>query len=200
MKYDLSQLKERIAERKRIFKLRLFFCVGLFITSVLIIAFNYGKNDTVVLAGGMAAIILIFVFADILKKYSPAVLFSPEIRGVNIKEDEYVLRTPQRGYKMGKYLRYVTPSTGSNMQTKVHEKMRAGVYLRLDDGNIYAIDNLFTAHTNLYEIGDVLYKPAGVKYPIIESRITDRQPCPLCGQLNDDKSTECGGCGLNIFK
>ena len=199
MKYDLSQLEERIKERKRIFKIKTCVYLLVFIVAVVIIALNYGNNDSAVFYSGLAIVVLIFVFASTMRKYSPGILFSREISGINIKEDEYVLLSQKRGYKAGKYSKYVVPHIGSGMLSH-RERIVAAVYLRLDDGDVYLIDRISTIHTDLYEIGDRLYKPAGVKYPIIVSRESERQPCPFCGKLNDATTANCQGCGLNIFK
>jgi hypothetical protein len=199
MKYDLSQLEEWINERKRSFKTSLIVQFVILVVSVLVIALYSGKNDTYVFCAGLLIVIILCVFANTLKKYNPAILFSPEITGINIKEDEYVLLAQKRGFKLGKYSKHLVPHAGSGMPSH-RERLAAAVYLRLENGDIYLIDRISTAHTNLYEIGDTLYKPAGAKYPIIISRETaPHQPCPLCGSLNDGKRDKCRGCGLNIF-
>ena len=199
MKYDLSQLEEWINERKRSFKISLIVQFVVLAAAIAVIALYSDKNDTYVFCAGLTVTIILCVFAKTLRKYNPSILYSPEITGINIKEDEYVLLAQKRGFKLGKYSKYLVPHAGSGMPSH-REKLAAAVYLRLENGDIYLIDRISTAHTNLYEIGDTLYKPAGAKYPIIISRDTSpHQPCPFCGSLNDGKRDKCRGCGLNIF-
>lgn len=198
MEYDFSRLDEIVKEKKRRFKIKLAVLVALFIIVIAEFILYYGSNDYYVFYSGAAAVILIIIFSNTMKKYRPEILFSPEIKGINIKEDEYVLLAQKRGYRAGKYSRYVVPPAGSGMPSQ-REKIVAAVYIRCDDGNVYLVDRISTAHTNLYEIGDTLYKPAGAKYPIILNRDTAVQPCPLCGTLNDGKKNACMTCDLSIF-
>ena len=195
MKYDLSQIELIVSERKRKFKTAIAIVALLFLVFSLMIAL-WHENNKIVFLCGLADILLIFAFVRVLSIFSPAILFSKEVRGENILEDEYVLLTRKRGFKLGKYSPLAIPTRRATSEGR--EKIRAGVYLRLENGDIYSIRDLSVAHTSLYEIGDILYKPAGVKYPIIEGKDVKAQPCPLCGQINNKGARECR-CGVNIF-
>lgn len=198
MEYDLSRLDEIVKEKKRRFKITLAVLTALFAIVIAEFILYYGINDYYVFYSGAAAVILIIILSNTIRKYRPEILFSPEIKGENIKEDEYVLLAQKRGFKAGKYSKYIVPPAGSGMPSQ-RERIVAAVYIRRDNGDVYLIDRISTAHTNLYEIGDTLYKPAGAKYPIILNRSTALQPCPLCGTLNDGKKNGCTTCNLNIF-
>ena len=50
------------------------------------------------------------------------------------------------------------------------------------------------------EGGRLVLQYAGTRFPIVVSRDVKRQPCPLCGEVNDKSLAECRGCGLGIVK
>ena len=53
---------------------------------------------------------------------------------------------------------------------------------------------------DIYEDGDILVKYAGTRFPVIVSRDAKKQPCPICGEVNDESREECRVCGLGIVK
>ena len=198
MKYDLSKIGTYVARRRSEFKAIAFSIASLFVISTAL-AFHFtDKNNIASFYAGLADVILVMIFSYIIKSYTPAVLFSKEIRGVNILEDEYVLLSQKRGFKIGKASPYAVPHV--RVRNHGRDRIRAGVYLRLDNGDVCVIRDLLVVHTDLYEIGDTLYKPEGVKYPVIEGREVKEQPCPLCGTVNKHTDTECKHCNIGIFK
>ena len=199
MKYDMSQIENRVNEKKRKFKIAVTLIAIALITAMLSIITSYGKSDEVVFWSAIAFLILLLITRSVIIKYSPTVLFSPEIRGINILEDAYALLANKRGFKMGSRTSVYAHHAGKH-QLVGKERIRAAVYLKLENGDVRLIDNLSVAHTELYEEGDELYKAAGVKYPIILSRESKKQPCPLCGRINTDTDTQCSSCGVNIYK
>lgn len=197
MKYDLSAIEHRTAEAKRKFKNSIIACVIIFLASVGVIIGFYDDNNTAVFFAGLLAAYSIVLFIRTLNKFSPTILFSPEIRGVNILEEEFAF-TQRRGFSLGsRYAMYIRRGTqgGGNRRYKIG----ANVYVRLEDGNVCIINGLTQAHTDIYVEGDVLFKPAGVRYPVVEGRDVKCQPCPCCGYINYKGSTECERCHLGIF-
>ena len=198
MNYDMSQIRERIETSREKFKSRAIIIILTFIATTTLSIVFLGKNDKIVFWSALASLALILVFRSLWIKYSPAVLFSKEVRGENILEDEYILLSYKRGFRMGSRTSIYAHHAGSR-QLIGGDRTRARVYLKLEDGNIAVIDRLNTAHIDLYEQGDILYKPAGTKYPIIESREVKKQPCPLCGRINTASDLKCR-CGIDILK
>ena len=197
VKYDLSAIELRVSEARRKFKNAVIACAIIFLASVGLIIYFYDINDAAVFFAGLVAFNTIIFFTRTLNRFSPAILFSSEIRGINILEEEFAL-TQRRGFSLGsRYAMYIkrgTHSTGNHRY-----RIGANVYLRLENGDVQIIKGLRQAHTDLYVEGDTLLKPAGVRYPIIVSRDTDKQPCPYCGYINSKGSTECEHCKLGIF-
>lgn len=199
MRYDLSEIKDRIDAKKRKFKIIMAAVICAFAACVALIVFYFGQSDEIVFWAALGCLFLIFFTGKLMSKYEPTVLFSPEIRGVNILEDEYALLANKRGFKMGSKTSVYAHHAG-NRQLVGKERISARVYLRCDDGNVSVIDRIQVIHTDLYEEGDVLFKPQGVRYPIIESRNPGKQPCPICGRINTNTEAECPRCGLHIYK
>ena len=52
----------------------------------------------------------------------------------------------------------------------------------------------------LFVEGDTLLKYAGTHFPIVVSREMQKQPCPICGEVNDMSADACHNCGLSIIK
>ena len=197
MKYDLSAIELRVSEAKRKFKNSVIACFIIFFASAGVIIGFYDTNNTAVFFAGLVAAYAIVLFIRTLNKFSPVILFSPEIRGVNILEEEFAFNQ-RRGFSLGsRYAMYVrrTSHSGNNRRYRIG----ANVYLRLEDGDVYIIKGLTQAHTDIYVEGDILFKPAGVRYPVVEGRNVKSQPCPCCGYINYSGSKECERCHLGIF-
>lgn len=202
MTYSTSDIKARVASMRRAFLIRAATVFTIMLASLILIILNLNKTLTFILIVIEFPCLLYAI--RIFEKFSPFVLFSGEIKGTNIKEDEYTVT-----HKSGPGMRYkqvgapsfggppIAPSTGANKR-RTPPAMRAAVYLRTEDGDVVMLRGLYRAHADIYEEGDVLCKPAGAKYPMIISREADRQPCPLCGEVNSSKAESCSGCGIGI--
>ena len=153
-------------------------------------------NDSVTVLGIIAEFPLFFILVNVYKKSEAKALLKGELKGKNIKELEYGI---QNDGQPPIYRRGNTPHNMSNR--KVHPRRLNGtVYLELENGDIKEITNLHKSHMDIYEEGDILLKLAGTKYPVVISRQIDKQPCPICGEVNDMSNDSCHGCGLGIIK
>ena len=188
----------RIAKQKR--KFLAVFAVDLFALIGGIVFLLLDINNALFFRGIIIIAFTLLYMWCIFEKYSPKTLFSKELKGENIKEDVYevyvrrgvALRPKQVGMPYGG-----RPLSHTRMAKTL---LRSAVYLRLEDGNIKEIRGMRVEHVELYEDGDTLFKYAGTSYPIILSRETERQPCPLCGTINLTKDDACIHCGLKIEK
>ena len=188
MHYDLEALADIIKKKKNDFLISV--TVGL-ATMMICIALAISNSDTTYrFVFAVCALISLWYVVKAVKRYNPAVIFRKEIRGINIREDEFV--NLYRGPSSQNY-RILYPSQARG------KRVRGRVYLKHDDGSVSVVEDVFKAQTDVYEIGDELYRPAGTVYPIITSRLTERQPCPLCGRINSSSETECISCSLPII-
>jgi hypothetical protein len=141
---------------------------------------------------------LILLLAATVKKYNARVLLSKEIRGKNIKEYEYGVHAS--GNAQGKiYRRVGIPLTHANRRASSPLRINGTVYLELENGNVTSISGLYKSHMDIYEDGDILVKYAGTRFPVVVSRDVYKQPCPICGEVNDKSRSECRTCGLSII-
>lgn len=203
MFYDLGEVQKRVASSKKKFILRFAITVSLIIAALVIIIIN--PNKTLTFVSIILELVSILYMMRIFEKFSPLVLFSKEVRGINIKEDIYSIV-----HKSGPGMSYkqvgaktmggppIAPSTGANKR-RAPQAVRASVYLKQAEGSIALINGLYKSCVDVYEDGDELIKLAGTKYPMITSREVDKQPCPICGALNTASDVECSGCGLSII-
>lgn len=198
--YDLEKLSWIIDARRKRFKLWLVLFAAMLIFGIVL--FVVGDDD-IALYGLIVAVIALALFIDLWRRYAPAVLFSREIRGINIKEHEYVSESARGGYSVRRGLAMRGMKTHSNSG---HAKSRrphvrsAYVYVKLDGGEVAILDGLTSLHTDIYEIGDEILRPEGARYPIILNRDAPKQPCPLCGRINGMDAEACACCGLSIVK
>lgn len=202
MKYDLDDLQRRIEAKRRKFLGLIIFIATLDVCAI-IAAIFVPENKFVV----PAAIIILISWAfvgGLIRRHSPTVLFSREIEGENIKEHEYYAGIDGKPIRR----RFANlPHNYSNSSPTKRSAIRGIVYLRDKDGEIHRISGLSAALMDLYEDGDLLYKPSGAKYPQIVSRTPKHQPCPCCGYLNPTENpsrksaalSECAACGLTIL-
>ncbi len=202
--YDSKEI-ERIVKKKRKMLITEFAIITtLMIAALIMLILNI--NSTVTFISIVTELALLFAIYKIFDVQSPSIYFSREIRGVNIKEDEYVSRKAP-----GPGLRYrqvgartfggppIAPNTGANRR-RTPPNIRSRVYLQLEDGNIVTISSLYKSHTELFVEGDILLKYSGTHFPIVVSRDAPRQPCPICGEVNDMSTDACHTCGLPIIK
>ncbi len=170
--------------------------------AVLIIS---GISDTVTTLSLIGEFALALALYIIVGKAHPRIIFSREVIGENIKEEEYVSTLPvgsSLGYRqVGSrgVAQPFAPNTRANKR-RTPPNLRGEVYLRLRDGEVKLLSGLMPIHLDIYEDGDTLLKYAGTRYPIVISRAAERQPCPICGEVNDMTSSGCHGCGLAIEK
>ena len=195
MRYDPVEIARRVEARKKKFLTLSAIYLAVIIVAIAI-PLIFGIRSLIV-PGAALAIIFIFVEAGLFKKFNVKILFSPEIKGVNIKEYEYSL-VKGRGKPIHRRFANL-PHTYANAK---EPPLRLGgtVYLRKEDGNIAEVEGLFKKHIDFYEDGDTLFKHKGAKYPEVISRETDEQPCPICGKINDAECRACAGCGLKTVE
>ena len=201
MTYDLKELYARIKRKRCKFIVRssalliaAMVCIGL------IFAFS-SKNDNVVFISSVG-VALSFVFEmKLISRFSPATLFSNELRGENVREDEYVAELRYNTPRVYRRINYpdTRANSGQNRRSRPLD-IRSSVYLKLADGDIKEIRGLKKRHTDIYEVGDTLFKPRGTKYLIVEGRHVSIQPCPFCGEINTEEKTACSSCRLPIIK
>ena len=192
--FSENEIRERVSQKRRIFIAKLI--IDLLVLSGGIVFLILDINNSLFFRGIVIIVIALLYLWILCDKYSPTVLFSKEIKGENIKENIYevyvrrgiALRPKQTGMPYGGH-----PLSHTRM---AKASLRSAVYLRLENGDVREIRNMRVEHVELYEDGDVLFKPAGTKYPMIISRKTERQVCPLCGTINLTKNDSCLSCQL----
>lgn len=196
MKYDLDEVLQRVNNRRKGFLIRVCALTLLFITAVL--AMILFPDITVNFISVVVIVFIIFGAFKLCEKYEPLILFGKEIRGINVKEHEYVCNQ-RKGFTV--FHRGVFARAGvqrvSTARTKASTK--AIVYLKLENGDIAVIEGLTNAHTDVYDDGDELLRISGTKYPIITNRTTKKQPCPVCGTVNRIQDESCFNCNLKIY-
>lgn len=197
MLYDEEKISWIIADRRRAFKIRLSLIAGAMFCALVISIINFTDYLTVLCL--MAEFPLMLMLAGLLKKYDAKVLMRGEVRGKNIKEYEYAVNSGKGG--AGRiYRRVNTPMTYGNRRATAPTRINGTVYLELDDGNVTSISGLYKSHMEIYEDGDILVKYAGTKFPVVVNREVKKQPCPICGEVNDNSRDECRVCGLTMVK
>ena len=200
--YDEKEIKENVLRKRKYILTELSVILVLMLSALVFI--NLNINNTVTFISVVVEFVLMFIVYKIFEAQTPSIYFSREIKGINIGEDEYISRgTPGLGLKWRQVggpssPQPFAPNTGANRR-RTQPNIRGRVYLKLDDGNVVVLSSLFKAHTELYEEGDILLKYAGTKYPIIVGRKVLKQPCPICGDINDISFKSCHTCGLSII-
>lgn len=194
MRYDDERISLIINDRRRSFKIRCGVILALMIVFLTVSIINVSDYLTVLCS--MLEFPLLFLLAVEIKKFDAKTLMSGEIRGKNIKEYEYGIHgtSTDRIYRRGNM-----PHTFANKKI-LHPRINGTVYLELEDGNVTSISGLYKSHMEIYEDGDILVKYAGTRFPIVEGRNVKKQPCPLCGEVNDSSRDACRVCGLAIIK
>ncbi len=203
MTYNCDEIRKRVHEKRKKFILTLTISLLLMAAALVLIFLNISDALTGVCI--VSEIVLLFVVYRIFEVQQAGIIFSKEIRGVNIKEDEYISRKAT-----GPALKWrqvgapaspapIAPNTGANKRRRP-PNIRSKVYIQLENGDIATVSSLYKSHTALYEAGDILLKYPGTQFPIVISRSTDRQPCPICGEVNDNFKKACAQCGLSIVQ
>lgn len=199
MKYCEYEMKRRLDEKKQKFIKLSSFAAALFLGCLILSFVFVNKNNDIVCFCGFFMFALIYFEYKVVTKYRPNIIFSKEIKGENIKEIEYLPNNVKiYSSKFAKINSYYKTAHSSAKYTP--RNIKAKVYLKLDDENVREIDGLTKFHADFYEDGDILLKYAGTNYPIVVSRKTNKQPCPLCGKINSESLKKCERCALDIIK
>lgn len=201
--YDLEKLSWIIEAKRKRFRILLALYICLIIIGAVL--FFVGEMN-VVFYGIIIVIIAVALIFKLIRSYSPVILFSSEKRGILIKEHEYVANV-KKGLSgravVAKHTAGAHSSTGNARSRRPHVRS-AYIYVRCECGDVLIFDGLTSLHTDIYEIGDEVLRPAGARYPIIvaakDNRKIEKQPCPLCGRINEMNKSECVACGLSINK
>ena len=201
--YDSKEIEKIVKQKRKMLITEIATIITLMIAALILLILNI--NSTVTFICIVAELALLFAIYKIFDVQSPSIWFSKEIRGVNIKEDEYVSRkTPGPGLSWRQVggpasPAPIAPNTGANRR-RTPPNIRSRVYLQLENGNIVTISTLYKSHTELFVEGDTLLKYAGTHFPVVISRELQKQPCPICGEMNDMSADACHTCGLGIIK
>ena len=196
MIYNEAEIKRRIKGRRRDFLMKTI--AWLILDVIAIITATVIKDITVAFFSFVIVIASFFYIKKIVKRYRPLILFRGEVKGINIKEHEFVVtnRRPTFSARIVMPRRSTASFTGGKTRTK--PPTSAIVYLRLEDGDVTYVEHLTNAQTDIYDIGDTLYKYSGARYPVILNKDVKAMPCPLCGTANKCTEPRCITCGLKI--
>ena len=201
--YDSKEIEKIVKQKRKMFITEFSIIITLMIAALILLILNINSSVTFICI--VAELLLLFAIYKIFDVQSPSIWFSKEIRGLNIKEDEYVSRkTPGPGLSWRQVggpasPQPFAPNTGANRR-RTPPNIRSRFFLQLEDGNIVTISTLYKSHTELFVEGDTLLKYAGTHFPIVVSREMQKQPCPICGEVNDMSADACHNCGLSIIK
>ena len=197
MKYNEAEIFRHVAKRKKSFLIKSISLLLIILISAITIAIF--PEVTVIFISVMLIILAIVYLIKMIINYSPLILFSKEKKGINVHEHEYVIyKGPS--YKKMWYVPRLKTSEFTGGTNRIKTTVGATVYLRLPDGNVIFIDHLYNAQTDIYEIGDTLYKYPGTRFPIVLDKEMSAMPCPLCGTANKNTEPRCITCGLKIDK
>lgn len=195
MTYNRRQIDARVRATRKSFITALAILTFLFVIDTVLLLLVREITVTFFCFVGIAAIAVLTVRT--MKKYKPSVLYRKEIRGINVKEHEYVT-TRRLWSAYGSRFAFSRVGTNKHTNQRTKNPTHAIVYLRLEDGNIAVIEGLTNAHTDEYEYGDELLCIEGTRYPIILGRKLKKQPCPICGTVNSSTESRCICCALEI--
>ena len=193
MRYDIDALRLKVKARKKRFLISSAIFLAVLCACAAIMVF--AEEDSLFFCAILTSAIAVFLEFGTFKKFAPSVIFSREIKGENIKEHEINI-SGAGGMRMT-HRTVVMPNTGENKKAP-RRRIRGTVYLKEESGNISEIGNLPAQHMNFYEDGDILFKYAGTRFPIVISRPVEMQPCPICGRINKSTEDACRSCGLKI--
>ena len=194
MTYNLEEIATRVGVKRKSLIIKATVISSVMVVLLVIALINLG--NTVTFLCSLTEFPLIGILCAVMKKSHARVIFSPEIVGKNIKEHEYGI---QRDASIQVFRRGNMPHTYANR--KPHPvRLNGTVFLETQNGNVTQISGLYKSHIDIYEEGDILMKPRGAKFPIVISRDAPKQPCPMCGEVNDGSEDSCRVCGLGIIK
>jgi hypothetical protein len=194
MLYDFDLVKRWVDSAKRKFIGLVLFTVIIMIIGFALILLKINNNVTFISMIGES--ICVFSLFAICKKFHPAILFSKSLKGVNIKEHEYVIERASGLYGR----RRLVPRGEYRNYKRGPLLIGTTVYIKSENESVHGVGGLRSFHVDIYEDKDVLYKAAGVRYPIVLNREVKSQPCPICGEINFCEQTECKKCGLSVIR
>lgn len=196
MKYNEDLIFRAVRERRRDFLIKAILSLSFMMLGALtIIIFSY--TTPIFVAAAVIVIAFVYLFKTV-KRYNPKVLFSKGIDGVNVHEHEFVVRNLRPTFSARIVMPKRDTSSFTGRKTRTKGMTSAIVYLKLDDERIVFVDGLTNAQTDIYEIGDRLYRYPGTRYPVILNKELEAMPCPLCGTQNKHTEPRCITCGLPI--
>lgn len=198
MKYNEEQIHRYVKEKRRAFLIKSAILLALILISGILIAIF--PEVTVIFVCTLVIILSVVYLIKTINRYNPLILFSKEKKGVNVHEHEYVIYTKGPTYRKMWYVPRLKTSEFTGGTNRIKTTVGATVYLRLPDGNVIFIDRLFNGQTDIYEIGDTLYKYPGTRFPVVLDRELEAMPCPICGTANKCTEPKCITCGLTIEK
>ena len=196
MRYCEAEIKRRIAGRRRDFLVKII-AWALLDAAALTAAAIFPETTTVFVCTLTVIISAVFITKTV-RRYHPKTLFSGEIKGINIKEHEFVKSNLRPTFSARLIMPKAKTSGFAAQRTRTKAPTSAIVYLKLENGDVTYIEHLTNAQTDIYEIGDTLYKYPGTRYPIIIGKESKTLPCPLCGTANKHIEERCLTCGLKI--
>ena len=200
MKYNEEQIRRCVKERRHAFLVKATILLALIVACAIIMAVF--PEVTVIFVCVLVIILSVVCIIKTLKRNHPLTLFSKEITGINVHEHEYTIG-PQSSAGWG--TKRLVPKLNNTAEfmggtNRIKTTVGATVYLRLPDGKVTFIDHLYNGQTDIYEIGDTLYKYPGTRYPVVLEKELEAMPCPLCGTANKHTEPRCITCGLEIEK
>ena len=184
--YDIDDIKLRVENAKRELYVRSL--VSTFLLVLAILAIILKPETTVIFVSVLAGIIVAIIYIRYLSRHPLSVVFSKELRGKNVKEDEYVISGSTRVTRWG-----------GIMYSYSRARRRGDVYLHLENGDYTMITRLPQPLLDIYDIGDTLVRYAGTRYPVVLDRDAPRMPCPICAEINESGRESCRGCGLKMI-
>ena len=156
MTYNESEIKRRIDGRRRDFILKIIVWVLLDAAALTVAVIL--TEITPIFISAVTVIISVIFITKAVRRYHPMSLFSGEIKGINVKEHEFVQTNLRPTFSARIIMPRAKTSGFAAQRTRTKAPTSAIVYLKLENGNVTYIDRLTNAQTDIYEIGDTLYK------------------------------------------
>lgn len=192
--YDKEKIEQVVNIKRKSFRIKVGTLVFCFLAALIIALLRI--DDSITFLCLISEFPYLFLLIRACNRYDARSLFCPEIKGKNIKEYEYAINGDGTGRV---FQRGNVPRIYSNRKLP-HLRLNGTVYLELEDGSIKSFSGMYKSHMDIYEDGDTLLKYAGTKFPVVLGREVKKQPCPICGEVNDMTREECRVCGLGIVK
>lgn len=193
MKYDLSELRDRVKKERMHLAIKISIVVFLMIVGGVIAIVNFDRSVTLICIAVQFPLLICLV--NLWNRSQGKIIFSREVSGEIIKKYEYGIQNDGAP----PIFRWVnTPNTYANRKT--HPRVLNGsIFIKQKNGNIKEIRGLYKTHLDIFEEGDAIVKPAGVKFPLLVGRNVSEHPCPYCGESNSAEDKMCCHCGLKIL-